>query len=182
MQQCSRAHMQALRGLCRRAVAGQLPLQRVISGNKASKALSTGCQLPHHRDACLAKQQPKRGLATSRAVPQAAAVEAAPTSATPASNGGLAPTASVPTFQEAIARLQEYWAGIGCALWLPHNTEVRLPCWCRVWVVVMQIGQAHEMGCCSRSQVVNCWLTDAGGTRAPVPPVGMAAALPAGAC
>lgn len=28
------------------------------------------------------------------------------------------------TFQDAIARLQEYWASVGCAMWLPHNTEV----------------------------------------------------------
>ncbi|CAD7695289.1 unnamed protein product [Ostreobium quekettii] len=29
-----------------------------------------------------------------------------------------------PTFQEAIARLQGYWASLGCTVWLPHNTEV----------------------------------------------------------
>ena len=29
------------------------------------------------------------------------------------------------TFQEAIARLQEYWSSLGCAIWQPHNTEVR---------------------------------------------------------
>ncbi|EFJ48902.1 hypothetical protein VOLCADRAFT_59982 [Volvox carteri f. nagariensis] len=29
-----------------------------------------------------------------------------------------------PTFQEAISKLQEYWASVGCAIWLPHNTEV----------------------------------------------------------
>jgi glycyl-tRNA synthetase len=28
------------------------------------------------------------------------------------------------TFQDAISKLQEYWASVGCALWLPHNTEV----------------------------------------------------------
>jgi len=28
------------------------------------------------------------------------------------------------TFQDAISRLQQYWASVGCALWLPHNTEV----------------------------------------------------------
>lgn len=28
------------------------------------------------------------------------------------------------TFQDAISRLQEYWSSVGCALWLPHNTEV----------------------------------------------------------
>ena len=29
-----------------------------------------------------------------------------------------------PTFQEAVARLQEYWARQGCVVWLPHNGEV----------------------------------------------------------
>lgn len=28
------------------------------------------------------------------------------------------------TFQDAISKLQEYWSSVGCALWLPHNTEV----------------------------------------------------------
>ena len=31
---------------------------------------------------------------------------------------------SMLTFQDAISKLQEYWASVGCALWLPHNTEV----------------------------------------------------------
>ena len=31
---------------------------------------------------------------------------------------------SAPSFQDAITKLQAYWAGVGCALWLPHNTEV----------------------------------------------------------
>lgn len=29
-----------------------------------------------------------------------------------------------PTFQEAVQRLQDYWSKQGCAVWLPHNTEV----------------------------------------------------------
>lgn len=32
--------------------------------------------------------------------------------------------ASAPSFQDAITKLQAYWASVGCALWLPHNTEV----------------------------------------------------------
>ncbi|KXZ51509.1 hypothetical protein GPECTOR_12g472 [Gonium pectorale] len=42
--------------------------------------------------------------------------------APPGPRNGLVPDA--PTFQEAIAKLQEYWASVGCAIWLPHNTEV----------------------------------------------------------
>lgn len=30
-----------------------------------------------------------------------------------------------PTFQEAVIRLQNYWAKFGCAICQPHNTEVR---------------------------------------------------------
>jgi len=28
------------------------------------------------------------------------------------------------TFQDAVARLQTFWADLGCAIWLPHNVEV----------------------------------------------------------
>ncbi|KAL1192819.1 Glycine--tRNA ligase, chloroplastic/mitochondrial 2 [Cardamine amara subsp. amara] len=35
-----------------------------------------------------------------------------------------APRASIPTFQQAIQRLQEYWASVGCAVMQPSNTEV----------------------------------------------------------
>lgn len=38
--------------------------------------------------------------------------------------GGLTFKGKAPTFQEAIAKLQNYWAAQGCAIWLPHNTEV----------------------------------------------------------
>ncbi|KAF5842959.1 glycyl-tRNA synthetase alpha subunit-domain-containing protein [Dunaliella salina] len=34
------------------------------------------------------------------------------------------PSTSSLTFQEAITRLQLYWSSRGCAIWLPHNTEV----------------------------------------------------------
>ena len=58
----------------------------------------------------------------SRSFRTSAASVDAPTSAS------LPPTSSprpdAPSFQEAIARLQAYWASVGCAIWLPHNTEV----------------------------------------------------------
>lgn len=28
------------------------------------------------------------------------------------------------SFQEAISKLEHYWSSVGCAVWLPHNTEV----------------------------------------------------------
>ena len=42
-------------------------------------------------------------------------------------NGAVQPparSADAPTFQDAIARLQSYWAQFGCAICQPHNTEV----------------------------------------------------------
>ena len=61
-----------------------------------------------------------------RAVRVARAISTdAPASAHAASAAkGSGASATVPTFQEAILRLQQYWADRGCALWLPHNTEV----------------------------------------------------------
>lgn len=40
-------------------------------------------------------------------------------------NGAARETAAL-TFQEAIARLQSYWASVGCAVWQPFNSEVLL--------------------------------------------------------
>lgn len=53
------------------------------------------------------------------AAPQAPAAQ----QASPSSSKRAGKTA--PTFQEAVAILQEYWAKHGCIVWLPHNTEVR---------------------------------------------------------
>ncbi|KAG7672971.1 putative Glycine--tRNA ligase, chloroplastic/mitochondrial 2 [Nannochloris sp. 'desiccata'] len=54
----------------------------------------------------------------------AAAVEPSKTSPSSSSTSSPTPNPNAPSFQEAIARLQEYWASVGCAVWLPHNTEV----------------------------------------------------------
>jgi glycyl-tRNA synthetase len=35
-----------------------------------------------------------------------------------------AANASAPTFQDAVRKLQDYWANAGCVVWMPHNTEV----------------------------------------------------------
>ena len=43
----------------------------------------------------------------------------------PASSNGAGAGASALTFQEAVARLQQYWAAQGCAVWVPHNSEAR---------------------------------------------------------
>ena len=112
-----RTEMQSLRclfgrGLSRRAFSSVIRSSRVFSGAQFPRGDGS---LP--RQAC---------LASSAAPPCAAAVEA-PTAATHTAGDSSisAGSTSVPTFQEAIARLQDYWASVGCAVWLPHNTEVR---------------------------------------------------------
>ncbi|KAI3427953.1 hypothetical protein D9Q98_006343 [Chlorella vulgaris] len=101
----------ALRGL---AVAGRhLPLPRLISGSKSLRNVPAASQ----RDGSAASQ--RSSLAT-RAAQGSVEAPTAPTAA----SAGVRPVPGAPTFQEAISRLQQYWAGVGCALWLPHNTEV----------------------------------------------------------
>lgn len=67
---------------------------------------------------------PAAAAAPAVAGPQAspAAGVAAPVEAS-SSNGGSFATAA-PTFQDAIRKLQDYWASAGCVVWMPHNTEV----------------------------------------------------------
>mmetsp|Transcript_3453 Transcript_3453/g.7887 ORF Transcript_3453/g.7887 Transcript_3453/m.7887 type:complete len:1097 (-) Transcript_3453:1061-4351(-) len=61
---------------------------------------------------------------------QSSATDAAPTSPASApsntahSSPSSSPATNSLTFQEAITRLQLYWSSRGCAIWLPHNTEV----------------------------------------------------------
>lgn len=51
-----------------------------------------------------------------------------------------------PTFQEAVQRLQSYWASVGCAVWLPHNTEAR------VGASVAPRNRSH----CVQTRIVEC--------------------------
>jgi hypothetical protein len=58
-----------------------------------------------------------------------AATTDAPATSTPSPMQAHAASAApsnpeAPTFQDAISRLQAYWASCGCAIYLPHNTEV----------------------------------------------------------
>ena len=63
----------------------------------------------------------RRAVRVTRAVSTAApAASSQPTS--PRSTSPSNPNA--PTFQDAILRLQQYWSSQGCAIWLPHSTEV----------------------------------------------------------
>ena len=62
----------------------------------------------------------RRAVRVARAI----STDAPATSSAAASDAGSGASATVPTFQDAILRLQQYWAERGCALSLPHNTEV----------------------------------------------------------
>ncbi len=55
----------------------------------------------------------------------AAAPEPATAPAPASANGTGGGQDAALTFQEAVARLQQYWAAQGCAVWVPHNSEVR---------------------------------------------------------
>ena len=96
---------------------------------KASSATSVaanraGAWIPKH--AAPTSSAAGRLGASRRAVRVAHAISTDTPTATDAATPAGKPTgASVgPTFQDAILRLQQYWSSQGCALWLPHNTEV----------------------------------------------------------
>lgn len=55
---------------------------------------------------------------------RAASSAPAPPTAPPAAAHRPPPRPGAPSFQEAVARLSTYWASVGCALTLPHNSEV----------------------------------------------------------
>jgi len=65
------------------------------------------------------------GVTESAAAPPAAAPEPAAAPAPASANGAGGGRGAALTFQEAVARLQQYWAAQGCAVWVPHNSEAR---------------------------------------------------------
>lgn len=71
------------------------------------------------------RRGPLRPLAVATVAPPKAAPASSSSSSAAAGKAASPANASAPTFQEAIARLQDYWAKAGgCVVWLPHNTEV----------------------------------------------------------
>jgi len=111
--------------ICRNALARGMPLlRRFHLGNtyrcwyrRTSDKLSAQC-LVGGRDSL-------RAMSTLRAIhTNAAALDAPTATSSTAKTPASIPNPNAPTFQEAITRLQQYWASVGCAMWLPHNTEV----------------------------------------------------------
>ena len=134
-----------------RALGQRLPLaMRVLINRRAlglrlARKLSPMAQLAR-RDAFAPGGPAAPFSAASR--PAAVATEATETTAPAAGNGLLRAggAGAAPTFQEAIARLQSYWASVGCAVWLPHNTEVRTQMACDLGP------QASSCNQCARRQ------------------------------
>ena len=68
-------------------------------------------------------------LARSRATADESQQQTAqppPSQAAYATSAPLLRNLDAPTFQEAIIRLQNYWADLGCAICQPHNTEAHI--------------------------------------------------------
>lgn len=104
------------------AAQGRRDLLRIPARDGGSGLLTrmgSGSAVPRRARAVLPVS-----MAQKRASSAAAAAAAAPAVQKPAKpqqkSGDQAPT-----FQEAVQRLQDYWASVGCAVWLPHNTEAR---------------------------------------------------------
>lgn len=107
--------------LRRSAAPGRRELLRspAFENNASIAARSSGCGgMPRRARAVLPVS-----MAQKRNSSAAAAAPAAPAKAAPAAPAQKREAVG-PTFQEAVQRLQEYWASVGCAVWLPHNTEV----------------------------------------------------------
>lgn len=122
----------AARGLQR--LAGALLLRTgAASGAAASPAAASipaACrQLSRHRAQLvgarlLGSSRPIASAAAAATAAAATAAHAPPASSGPGASTRTAPPVAAPSFQDAVRRLQDYWARAGCLVWLPHNTEV----------------------------------------------------------
>ncbi|GLC37301.1 hypothetical protein PLESTB_001138600 [Pleodorina starrii] len=112
-------------------VRGFAPFKQHKQGAKPLRTLTQRPQ-PLRPGAGVVPPAASRSLVRAAAAAPATAAPAPATAApAPASTNGFSTSPQrnglvkdAPTFQEAIAKLQEYWASKGCAIWLPHNTEV----------------------------------------------------------
>lgn len=129
------AHGQ-LQSIIMQKTIGPVPLQTCRGPQPFTSALKSG--KPRWTRAAPAQDRSLNGAASGAALRnirvQTAVDAVVAPSATPSTPSvphaaAAAPAKSpanskAPTFQEAVAKLQEYWAQHGCIVWLPHNTEV----------------------------------------------------------
>ena len=114
----------ASRFLLARCICGPLRRSAALRRAAGSSGVAPG------RRVVVAAPPASPFLARARAVGTASASappSAAPGGLTPRSSRGGSSPGQGPTFQQAIQRLTDYWASVGCAVYLPHNTEVRPP-------------------------------------------------------
>jgi hypothetical protein len=104
---------------------------RALPARRAGGAARRGGARPAARPAAAAappapRPAPQPGRAPRRFAPPAGRALATPAGAAeaPAAPARAPGAAKPPTFQQAIQRLQDFWASVGCAVYLPHNTEV----------------------------------------------------------
>ncbi|CAL5036240.1 unnamed protein product [Urochloa decumbens] len=88
------------------------------------QALLTPSAFPPPSPARLSPRHRRRPRLLLSSAPAAADGDASSSAAVSAANQRESPTSSVLTFQQAIQRLQEYWASVGCAVMQCSNTEV----------------------------------------------------------
>lgn len=112
---------------------GKAPFQPASVQHTRSSHSSSRCaprRSPTIAEPLLAAASQRINASASASAVASPAVTQTPTSQPVAagSNGSSTHKGGVsgaaPTFQEAVARLQQYWSAQGCLVWLPHNTEV----------------------------------------------------------
>lgn len=112
--------------------AAAAPLHRRSTTTQMLGLLGAGARAGR-RAASLHLLAAARRLSASASAAAAAAAPPATNNAVhstaAANSNGASPSSAAdptaPTFQQAIASLQDYWSkAAGCAVWLPHNTEV----------------------------------------------------------
>ena len=109
----------------------------------------------------LGARQSRTAVRAAAAAADTAIAEQHTASAVPAQDGAPAGATgiTVPTFQDAIFRLQQFWCSHGCLAWLPHNTEAR-----RARALRIQSNPPHEeRGCslCTWLPIHAAWLQGA---------------------
>ena len=105
------------------APAPSVPMMlRPMHARRAAATTMSACIAPGGRVERIGVAWRGRRVGGTRAVKEPEA--SASTAAFSTTSSSSTRKTDVPTFQDAILRLQEYWSSRGCAIVLPHNTEV----------------------------------------------------------
>ena len=112
----------ALLARSKAGAAGLLPplLMPPVAVGRACGTISPGARRLRGRIACQSARHISAAASAAKKEKKAT-----PTVSSPAEQQQHTVANSVPTFQQAIQRLQDFWSSVGCAIYLPHNTEAR---------------------------------------------------------